>query len=217
VPVNQGIVSLLVALSASFGLLSCHRSKPISEQKAQHSPQQRGSLTDHSPGDSVCSYSDQPLRVSRDSIGPLPVRDALVVLRALCPAARDTLEYGEESAYPAIRFPFVGVDVTGWQYSGNLQPDRPAQVWSVMGSNARLPNGVSLDATWSEISKAYGRGAGTASTRVTVWFCELPQFRFELDTDPDRVQRIWQGDFSQVPPDTRVRRVSILMTPVRDC
>ncbi len=106
---------------------------------------------------------------------------SLKSLKAACPAAHDTVLYGYESQSPAVLFPFDGMTVLAVQHGDSLLPERPADSWSVRGSNALLLGRLPLSAPWVEVRDALGSGivstdnASTDQQEVTVMFCAHPR------------------------------------------
>ena len=60
-----------------------------------------------------CFQEPGTLRVSEDSVGPLDVRLSLQRLKAVCPAARDTVDSETNAIYPSVVFPFKGLTFVG--------------------------------------------------------------------------------------------------------
>ena len=160
---------------------------------------------------SRCVEDTGVVRISPDSIGPLPVTATLARLRALCPAARDTVEYGDESANPAVFFPFWHLNVIAFQAGSSLRPERQAEGWVVGGTNGVLPEGVPLTARWKDVRTAYGNAMGETESGVTVMFCKWPTFFFKIDA------RIEPGtqleDFSVIPDNAGILYVEITRGP----
>src|SRR5690348_15417725 len=53
-----------------------------------------------------CSRGPGPLRISEDSIGPLPIHITIATLKAACPTSQDSVLYGHESMTSAVLLPF---------------------------------------------------------------------------------------------------------------
>jgi len=128
---------------------------------------------------------DRELVITADSIGILDLKRSLAELWRLCPSARDTLFFGEESTSPAVVFHLGGVVAVGMQpfeqLRHSLNPAVPVEVWVVSGSRAKLPSGLSLASHWHELHQALGSGiADLMSSHVSVEFCSLPRVQFEL-------------------------------------
>ncbi len=165
-----------------------------------------------------CSQdSGAAVRISDDSIGPLPLGATMQSLRATCRAARDTVRYGESSSYPGVVFPFHGLSVVAFQYEDSLHLDEPADTWIVRGANGLLPNGVRTTATWAELRKAYGPGRGGGDLGLAVMFCTHPNLFLELDASPDSVRHDRPTDLSRIPNNARITEILIERTPPWSC
>jgi hypothetical protein len=169
----------------------------------------------HIEQDSRCARDTGIIHLSQDSLGPLPAGASIANLRALCPASRDTIEYGHESANPAVVFPFWNLSVVAFQSGSVLHPSRPPDAWVVRGTNAMLPQGISLTATWKELQAAYGPAIGDDEFDVTVIFCKLPTFLFTMDAPNAVVEPgIEIRDSSVIPGDARIIDVMIVRSPL---
>jgi hypothetical protein len=124
-----------------------------------------------------------PVSVSKDSVGPLPIAAPIRVLRLMCPGAKDTVQYGEESAHPAIVFPFHGLLVLALQDRDELHAEEPPDAWVLSGTTGSLPRGVPMGASWTDLVQAYGDSTSSiaGSESVMAMFCSLPGFLFEFD------------------------------------
>lgn len=155
-----------------------------------------------------------PVRITEDSVGPLPISAPLSRLRQLCSLARDTIAYGEESSYPALVFHFGGLRIVAAQQDrDSLDMGHTAETWFVRGKEGMLPSSVPLSARWSTLRKTYGPGIGQSGSDVTVMFCKLPRMLFTLDADPERVGDIAAHGLSTIPDSTTIREVTIVAPP----
>src|SRR5437763_6376557 len=128
-----------------------------------------------------------PIRISEDSIGPLNLSATVKGLRAVCPAALDTVWYGENDVYPAVAFLFDGLTAVAVQYQDSLLPNQPAERWFVRGANGLILGQVALSASWVDVERSFGAGIGEAPDGVTVMFCAHRRILFELDASPHSV------------------------------
>ena len=96
-----------------------------------------------------CSRVAGPVYISEDSIGPLDLGTTMASLRVTCRAAYETVVYGEESANPAVAFPFEGLTATAVQHQDSLLPQQAADAWSVTGANGLLFGRLRLSAPWA--------------------------------------------------------------------
>jgi len=154
--------------------------------------------------------SGAPIRVAEDSIGSLDLGASLRTLSAICPVAHDTVQYGEDNAYPAVVFPFKGLTVVASQYLDSLDLDKPADTWIVRGENGYLPGGVPLTASWEELRKAYGQGLADGEGGVTVMFCTHPHMFVDLDAAEDVLPPGLTAELSRIPGDAKIVKVVIL-------
>jgi hypothetical protein len=172
-----GSAVLAVAIVSVLGAaLSCQKGSP--EAKGQSA---RATEAQALQIQAVCD-SSVPIIVSKDSIGPLLMSGPIRLLRLMCPWARDTVQYGEESAHPAVVFPFPGLKVLALQDWDSLHPDQPADGWVLSGHTALLPSRVPSDASWRDLVRVYGDSIVTESGSETlgVMFCSLPGYFFDF-------------------------------------
>lgn len=154
--------------------------------------------------------------IAADSLAYFSVRSTLERLRGQCPAARDTLAYGETTdigtnAYPAMSFRFADLTLTAVQYRKDLAPEEPPDAWIIAGSRGVLPGGVPLEASWAELQRSYGKAVGNAEVEVSIRFCAIPFLIITLGTTPQVVGSIEvTGDLSRIPLETRITRVLLL-------
>lgn len=155
-----------------------------------------------------------PLRISEDSIGDWALDAALGTLRKRCPAARDTVQYGESESYAAVAFPLDGLTATAIQYRDSLDPHQPADAWGVEGTNGVLPKEVPMTASWAELRRAYGRGmVARGEVALTAMFCAHERLFFTLSASPDVMDLSTSEDLSLVPDATRISDVGIFPRP----
>jgi hypothetical protein len=137
------------------------------------------------------SHAPRSFRVTDDSLDGIPLWAPLGEFVRLRPGARDTVRYGEESAYPAIVFAFEGMIVLASQYRDSIDLSKPADSWTIRGSRALLPEGITLAATVGDLRYAYGRAIGHDDLDGwSLMFCAHPRFFFNVDTRNADIQRI---------------------------
>ncbi len=154
-----------------------------------------------------CPYRGRgPLRLSQDSVGPLPTRASLDALRRLCPNAKPTGVYGFEEEFPGLEFSFPSLWAVAFQKRDTLEGIHAADGWEVKGCNAVLPRGVSACATWGELARSYGsKGPGNEDFGpVIVRLDSLRGFELELDA-----REAVGGDLSHIPSSARIVRIRI--------
>jgi hypothetical protein len=157
-----------------------------------------------------------PIQVSEDSVGPLALGVSLGRLKAICPAAYYIVSYGEETASPALAFPFEGLTAVAVQDQDSLLLDRPADGWRVSGTNGILWGRVRLTAPWADFRDAFAPGIASGENisigehRVTVMFCAHPRVLLVLDASPDSVLPDRRADLSRIPASARIRELDIL-------
>jgi hypothetical protein len=159
--------------------------------------------------------------VTEDSVGFLPVRASFQTLRGLCPSARDTVLFYEESSPVGLSFHFGNVVVVASQTSEDLVPSEPPEFWVISGSEARLPMGMTLSSTWGQLRATYGASTPRPEPGVVVKFCRYPRLLFSLrypapedwgatpiEQIPDSVHvgEVWIDSKSYVPPPCARRR-----------
>jgi hypothetical protein len=163
--------------------------------------------TGQPPRVTECPYHSRgPLRLSRDSVGPLPAHATLAALRRMCPTATTTSVYGFEEEFPGLEFAFPSLWAVAFQKRDTLDQARPADAWEVKGCNAVLPHGISACASWADVARAYGpRGSGNEDFGpLIITLATLPGFELQLDA-----QDAVGGDLSHIPPTARIVRVRI--------
>jgi len=155
-----------------------------------------------------------PVQITEDSVGPFQISAPLSRLLQLCPMARRTIHYGEESSYPALAFDFGGLSIVAAQQDrDSLDVSHFAETWFVGGKGGMLPNNLPLSARWLTLRTTYGRGIGQSGTDVTVMFCNLPRMFFTLNADPERIGDIAAHGLSTIPDSTTIREVTIAAPP----
>jgi len=170
--------------------------------------------TQHDTAPPCARAGGSPLRISEDSIGNWGLDAALGTLRKRCLAAHETRQYSESESYAALAFPLDGLTATAVQYRDSLDPNQPADAWSVEGSNGVLPNGVPMTASWAELRRAYGRGmVARGEVSLTAMFCAHERVFFTLNASPDVMDVSTSEDLSLIPDSTRVRDIGIFPRP----
>ena len=164
----------------------------------------------HSPAmDQAGCETLQRVRISPDSVGPLPTAARVALLRMIC-GGTPTTRYTEESAYPAVKFNVGGLTVLASQsFSKSLRPGEPADTWEVTGTKGLLPMDVPLNSTWAALRRAYGRAVGRRMDGIVVMFCRFPTMFLYLDADPDSVGPMVNSDFTRIPLHSRIARIII--------
>ena len=168
-----------------------------------------------------CSQGVGPLPISEDSIGPLELGMNIARLRAACPASRDSVVYGHETANAALLFPFDGLTVLAVQHEDSLMPQRPADAWIVRGSKGLVLGQVSLSAPWVEFTVAFGAGivdAQSEEDQVTVMFCSHPRLLFFVAASSGSVALddrpgYWNHNLSRIPGVAGLKELDILPSP----
>ncbi len=160
-----------------------------------------------------CLRGSDPIRVSEDSIGPLDLSASLKRLRVSCPAAYETISYGEETANPAVAFPFDGLAAIAVQHQDSVLANQPADGWRVTGTKGLLLGRLPLTAPWTELRTAFGPGIDDGSHGLTVMFCAYPRLLFRLDAPSEGVTSEQRSDLSRIPSGARIRELEILPEP----
>ncbi len=157
--------------------------------------------------------------VTPDSIGFLRLRAKLRYLRQLCPSASDTVFAGEEATEPAVVFHLGTVTVLAGQETlfDHVDLDRRADYWVVVGSQARLPLGLSFATPWRTLHASYGQGVaengGVGAMGVHVEFCRFPGLELELSFDSPRYGGRPTADLSAIPADATIRVAFVNVGP----
>ena len=163
----------------------------------------------------LCTSDSGPIAVSSDSIDGLAVSANFRTLRRACPAAKDTvLEGSEGSVSPGLSFPYLGLRVVAVQYRKALAEGQRPDAWILEGRNARLPNGLSLTARWSDLRRTYGPAIGDQEGAVNVVFCRMPKLVFMLKMVATAGGSV--VDWSTIPDDTEVEQLRIYPVPPID-
>ena len=120
------------------------------------------------------------LNITADSIGPLSIRAPLLELLRRCPGARiDTSQAGPDETSPQMKprvvFPFEGLEVSAVAGGPPTAVDSglPLRLWILGGSGGQLPRGLPSNATWSQLTAAYGRRGvvWVENSQAQVGFC----------------------------------------------
>jgi len=168
-----------------------------------------------------CSLVAGPVYISEDSIGPLDLGMTMASLKATCRAAYETVVYGEESANPAVAFPFEGLTATAVQHQDSLLPQQAADAWSITGPNGLLFGRLRLSAPWVEFRDAFGPGIVSSAGGVTVMFCAHPRLLFVVDASSDSIAideqpGSWNHNLSRIPRLANIKEVDIFPRPMAD-
>jgi hypothetical protein len=144
-------------------------------------------------------------RITKDSIDNLALWSPLRLLQALNPAAYDTVQYGAETAHPAVAFPFPGLTAIALEDLDSLDLDQVPDGWIIKGTDGLLPDSVPLTASWQQLHARYGEVIGDPG-EVTVMFCRLPGFFFFLNTHLEDTGHL---DVSLIPAGTTIKELLI--------
>jgi hypothetical protein len=150
-----------------------------------------------------------PVRISPDSVGPLPTAAPIERLLRIC-RGRRTMRETEEHAYPAMGFAFKGLTVLASQTADSLRLDETADTWEVKGTNGLLPLAFPLTSKWEALRHAYGAAVGHDEfEHIVVMFCRFPNMYLLLDADFDAVGPIVNNDLTRIPLDSKIVRIII--------
>jgi hypothetical protein len=141
----------------------------------------------------------------------------LRTLKVSCPAARDTVRYGESDVYPAVAFPFDRLTVSAFQYQDSLLPDQAPDTWVVQGTNGVLPNGVPLTASWADLRRAYGPWREGGDLELGAMFCAHPHLFLVFDASPHSLTGGRSDTPSGIPDNARIGQVLIQSRPAWSC
>jgi len=151
-----------------------------------------------------------------DSIGILDIHQLVGYLRAKCPSARDTAWEGEETINHSLVFHFPNVTAVASQVIGAhgdaINPAAAADFWMIRGSEARLPQGLSLASRWAELRAAYGRAVARWESGG-LQFCTYPWLQFFLRPHgPKRYEDT--EDLSFIPDTAAIEEVWVMRGPI---
>ena len=196
-------------------LPSCLRLGPLllSAVLACRKPAPDSSQASTVPAASAPSGASSPstpsfVAISADSVGPIALWSPLRLLRALHFGSRDTITYGEESAYPAVSFPLGPITVVASEDRDSLDLDAFPDAWVVVGQGGVLPGGVPLSAPWSELYAHYGRATGIVNNNA-VMFCKMPGIFFEFAELIPEGENADSLSLAALPPESRVTQLLI--------
>jgi hypothetical protein len=122
------------------------------------------------------------LTITPDSIGPLRVNAPLAELLHLCPAAYiDTMRLRtydtNPQAEPQVIFPFndLYVSAIAAGRASAVDSTRPLHLWVIQGTGAWLPHRLRSNATWRELTAAYGKRGivWVENDKTLVSFCAV--------------------------------------------
>lgn len=101
------------------------------------------------------------VRITRDSLGDVPLWVPLGELARRVPGAERSMWYGYEVGYPALEFTVGGLHVFAVQEveteddsMPRLDLARPADFYQIRGATGRLPGGVTTGSSWAELRRA---------------------------------------------------------------
>ena len=152
------------------------------------------------------------VRVSTDSIGPIPLDSGLGFVARLCPAYQSQEDYLETTKILDWVFEINGVRAAATQFGSSIDTSKRAEQWMVGGDGIILSGDVQLPHTWGELREHY---RGEAKLELgdlgpLAQICELPGMRFSLsfsyrEADSDTMTA------ASIPPTARIE--SILVYP----
>ncbi len=181
-------------------VIACRKPAPDSSQASV-------SAASPSPG-APSRGSPSLIAITADSVGPIALWSPLRLLRALHFGSRDTVTYGQESAYPAVSFPLGPITAVASEDRDSLELDAIPDAWAVVGQGGILPGGVPLSAPWSQLYEHYGRATGIVGNNA-VMFCRMPGIFLEF---PEPIAESETADSlspAALPPESRVTQLLI--------
>jgi hypothetical protein len=181
----------------------------------QHASPQQAASSGHAPDLCRADSAVAPL-ISAESIGVLDLRKTVSQLRATCPSGVPTVVYGQENIDPAIEFRVGGVNVVAFQNRAapdTLAPSEHFAFWTVHGSRARLPGGLTLASQFGRLRAAFGRGAAFQGPPVAVEFCSLPLIQFYLHGYAAPSEMRVTDDLSFIPDSASIDSVVVFSGP----
>ena len=109
-----------------------------------------------------------------------------------------------------MSFLFEEVFAYATQHTLELDLDAPASSWTFIGTGGRLPDGLTLQATWQELARYGPVRVENRSPRIVALFCRYLWMLFELDSfdvkpDGDDGPR----DPASIPPQAHIFGVTI--------
>lgn len=155
----------------------------------------------------------EAVRVSEDSIGPLPLFVSIANLAAACNDGVDTVFVGPSGRrFPAKVYHFSDVSALAVQYRGTaLDEGRAADGWIIIGGNAVLPSNVAITSPWSMLSLIYGSAQANNRNMLVVRFCRLPRILFTMELDRGALERLNEPiDLATIPPSATIHHLLIL-------
>lgn len=215
-PLGRGATHMVTKTRWAFSLHCFYTASAFVLSMLACRPMAKGSNTHEqqieTPGSRENNARSAPA-ISAESIGLLRVDSTLGALRRRFPGAEDTLwEVGE--GYPphaALKFALYGLTAVASQFSDSIDPNRPAEAWMVPVGDARLPGGLRMRATWSDLRRTYGGRATLVSHALLpgIRFCSLPRLIFFLKADGDAIEVDSSGP-TNIPPEAPVAAVEII-------
>ena len=145
---------------------------------------------------------DEPVRVSEDSIGPLPLFASISSLAASCPSGTDTVFVGPSGRrFPAKVYHFQELSALAVQYRGAvLDSGRSPDGWIVTGWSGVLPGDVPLGSSWSMLWLRYGSAQANNRNVLVVRFCRLPRMLFTMNLDSVSLEPLGEPvDLAAIP------------------
>ena len=149
------------------------------------------------------------LRITVDSVGPMPAWASLRTLQARFAADIHATWVAEEHYYAGIKVSLGSITAVGTQFSDSLDLTRPADTWMLSGNRGLLPRGVLMSATWGDLRRAYGgRVDVEEGDRLAIRFCVLPSFVFYMRVSGNDITSDSLGP-TNLAASTRIERVQI--------
>jgi hypothetical protein len=130
-----------------------------------------------------CLGSDSIVEIAPGHIGALRLDATLGAIQRQCPGFGWTTMHGDERVDTAILISRPGLrvvgslaviaDEDGYEHP-TLDSGMHVRYWEVTGTNARLPQGVPITATWADLRTSYGEvGANALNGIVDVLVCRM--------------------------------------------
>jgi len=152
------------------------------------------------------------VRITPDSIGPMPTRAPLRELEIRFSGDAHSVWEGEENYYAGMKVSVAGITAVGTQFRDSLELDLPAETWMLSGTQGILPGGVRMTASWSDLRRTYtGRATVEGGERAAIRFCSLPNFVFYMRADGGDLVTDSLGP-TNLAPTAQIDRVQIIQS-----
>jgi len=125
----------------------------------------------------------QPIDVTAQHVGRIPLDSTLGYIAGMVPIAEQTSGQIEESEFPVWVFRLGEVEARAMQWHDAIDPNEKADGWLIQGRGITLAGHIPLPGTWGELHDRFPSASHLSIDELGahVEICSLPGLTFFLD------------------------------------